>query len=154
VHSGIVLPVPEVTLREITGETVRQIVNLEVAQNQSHLVAPNSVSIAEAYFEPKAWFRAVYADDDPVGFIMLFDDPDTPKYYLWRMMIADGHQQNRYGRRALEMLADYVRTRPNATEIIVGSIPGEGSPQPFYEGFGFVTTGEVEGGEIILRLEL
>ncbi len=145
---------PDVTLREITRETLWPIMTIEVAEDQGHLVAPNSMSIAEAYFEPKAWFRAIYADDEPVGFIMLFDDADTPKYYVWRMMIADGKQRNGYGRRALELLVDYVRTRPNATEIIVGSIPGEGSPQPFYEDFGFVDTGEMKGGESILRLEL
>lgn len=148
------LPMPEVTLREITRETVWQIMDLEVAENQGHLVAPNSMSIAEAYFEPKAWFRAVYADDEPIGFIMLFDDSDTPKFYLWRMMIAGGQQHKGYGHRALELLVDYVRTRPNATEITVGSIPGEGSPQAFYEGFGFVDTGEMKGGEVILRLTL
>jgi diamine N-acetyltransferase len=144
----------EVTLREITRDTVWPIMTIEVAEDQGHLVAPNSMSIAEAYFEPKAWFRAIYADDEPVGFIMLFDDPDTPKYYLWRMMIADGQQRQGYGRRALELLVDYVRTRPDATALTVGSIPGEGSPQPFYEGFGFVDTGEIKGGEVILRLEL
>jgi diamine N-acetyltransferase len=145
---------PDVTLREITRETVWPIMTIEVAENQGHLVAPNSMSIAEAYFEPKAWFRAIYADEEPVGFIMLFDDPDTPKYYLWRMMIADGQQQKGYGRRALELLVDYVRTRPDATALTVGAVPGEGSPQPFYEGFGFVDTGEMKGGEVILRLEL
>ncbi len=144
----------EVTLREVTKDTVRQIVDLEVAENQTHLVAPNAMSIAEAYFEPKAWFRGIYADDEPVGFIMLYDDTETPRYYLWRMMLADGHQRKGYGRRALELLVDYVRTRPHATEIIVGSVPGEGSPQSFYEGFGFVDTGEVKGGEVMLRLEL
>jgi diamine N-acetyltransferase len=144
----------EVTLREVTKETVRAVMDLEVAENQGHLVAPNSMSIAEAYFEPRAWFRAIYADDDPVGFIMLYDDPDTPKYYLWRMMLADGQQRKGYGKRAMDLLVEYVRTRPNATEIIVGSIPGQGSPQPFYEKFGFVPTGEVKGGEVILRLEL
>jgi diamine N-acetyltransferase len=144
----------EVTLREITRDTVWPIMNLEVAENQRHLVAPNAMSIAEAHFEPRAWFRAIYADDEPVGFIMLFDDPDTPRYYLWRMMIAEGQQRRGYGTGALELLVDYVRTRPNATELTVGSIPGDGSPQPFYEGFGFVDTGEVKGSEVILRLEL
>jgi diamine N-acetyltransferase len=144
----------EVTLREVTKETIWPVMALEVAEDQGHLVAPNSISIAEAYFEPKAWFRAVYADDEPVGFIMLFDDPDTPRYYLWRMMLAEGQQRKGYGRKALELLVDYVRARPGATEITVGSIPGEGSPQPFYEGFGFVDTGEVKGGEVMLRLEL
>lgn len=145
---------PEVTLREVTKETVHQIMDLEVAENQSHLVAPNSMSIAEAYFQPKAWFRAIYADDEPVGFIMLYDDPDKPMYYLWRMMLAEGQQRKGYGRQAMDLLVEYVRGRPNATEIIVGSIPGEGSPQPFYEGYGFVDTGEVKGGETQLKLEL
>jgi diamine N-acetyltransferase len=54
----------------------------------------------------------------------------------------------------LELLVEYVRTRPNATEVTVGSIPGDGSPQPFYESFRFVDTGETKGGERILRLEL
>ncbi|MDH3607444.1 MAG: GNAT family N-acetyltransferase [Acidimicrobiia bacterium] len=144
----------EVTLREVTKETVRSVIDLEVAENQSHLVAPNAMSIAEAYFEPKAWFRAIYADDEPVGFIMLADDPDASRYYLWRMMLAEGQQRKGYGRRALELLVDYVRTRPNATEITVGSVPEEGSPQAFYEGFGFVPTGEVHRGEVMLRLEL
>ena len=144
----------EVTLRQVTKETVWSVMDLEVAEDQGHLVAPNSMSIAEAYFEPKAWFRAICADEEPVGFIMLYDDPDTPKYYLWRMMLAEGQQRKGYGKRAMDLLVEYVRTRPNATEITVGSIPGEGSPQSFYEKFGFVATGEVKGGETILRLEL
>lgn len=88
----------EVQLREITAETVRQIIKLEVAPDQHQLVASNAVSIAQAYFEPKAWFRAIYANEEPVGFIMLFDDPDKPEYFLWRLMVADGHQRKGYGR--------------------------------------------------------
>ena len=144
----------DITLREVTRESVWSIMTLEVAEDQGHLVAPNSMSIAEAYFEPKAWFRAIYAGDDPVGFVMLFDDADTPKYYLWRLMIAEEQQGNGYGHHAVELLIDYVRTRPGASELIVGSMPGEGSPQPFYEKLGFVGTGEVRSGGNILRLEL
>ena len=144
----------EVTLREVTKATVRTIIDLEVAEDQRHLVAPNAVSIAQAYFEPKAWFRAIYAGDEPVGFIMLFDDPDEPVYYLWRMMLDARYQRKGYGEQALDLLVDYVRTRPGATEIIVGAVPGPRSPMPFYERYGFVDTGEVEHGEVILKLEL
>ena len=144
----------EVTLREITKQMVRTVIDLEVAENQDHLVAPNAWSIAEAHFEPKAWFRAIYADEEPVGFIMLYDDPDEPMFYLWRMMLGANHQRKGYGQRALDLLVDYVRGRPNAAEIIVGAVPGEGSPMPFYEQYGFVDTGEERHGEKILRLEL
>ena len=144
----------EVSLREVTRDTVWPVMTLEVAEDQGHLVAPNSMSIAEAYFEPKAWFRAIYANDEPVGFLMLYDDADTPKYYVWRMMVAAEHQRKGYGLRAMELLLDYIRSRPGAEVVTVGSIPGNGSPQPFYERLGFVDTGEVSGGENILELRL
>ena len=76
-----------VTLREITRDTVREIMHLDVAEHQKGFVAPNSVSIAQAHFEPKAWFRAVYAGEEPVGFVMVSEDPDGPEYFLWRLMI-------------------------------------------------------------------
>jgi diamine N-acetyltransferase len=143
-----------VELREVTADTVRQICRLSVAPGQEDFVAPNAVSIAEAYFEPKAWFRAIYADDVPVGFIMLEDDAATAEYTLWRLMIADGFQGRGYGRRAVELLIEYVRTRPRATALMTSWVPGEGNPEPFYLKLGFVPTGEVDEGEIVGRLAL
>jgi diamine N-acetyltransferase len=64
-----------VELREITKETVRAICNLDVAGDQRGFVAPNALSIAQAHFEPKHWMRAIYADDEPVGFILTDEDP-------------------------------------------------------------------------------
>jgi hypothetical protein len=68
-------PTATVTLREITRETIRTICNLQVAPHQKNFVAPNAVSIAQAYFEPEiVWFRAIYADKTGVGFLMHEDD--------------------------------------------------------------------------------
>lgn len=144
----------EVSLREITKDTARAVMKLEVAPDQNDFVAPNSWSIAQAHFEPKAWFRAIYADDDPVGFIMLFDDADKPEYFLWRLMVAADHQAKGYGRRAVELLIDYVRSRPGATELLTSFVPGERGPEQFYRSFGFVDTGEIDDGEVVIRLTL
>jgi diamine N-acetyltransferase len=143
-----------VTLREVTAETVRAICRLEVTPEQRGFVAPNAVSIAQAYFEPRAWFRAVYADDTPVGFVMLHDDPEAPEYYLWRFMIAAEHQGRGYGREALDRVVEYVRSRPGATTLLSSYVPGEGSPGEFYRRYGFAETGEVDGDELVIRLEL
>ena len=143
-----------VELREITGETVRSICRLEVAPEQTAFVAPNAVSFAEAYFEPKAWFRAIYADDEPVGFAMLSLDPEKPEYYLWRLMIAAGAQGRGYGRAAVHLLVDHVRTLPGATELLVSWVPTDGGPEPFYRGLGFIPTGEIHDGEAVARLAL
>lgn len=149
--------VPEgavVELREITGETVREICALQVAPDQRGFVAPNAVSLAEASFAPLAWARAVYADDVPVGFAMLSLDPAAAEYFLWRLMIADGFQGRGYGRAAVRLIADHVRTLPGARELLVSWVPAAGGPEPFYLGLGFVPTGEVDDGEVVARLVL
>lgn len=142
------------TLREVTAATVRAVCALEVRPEQRGFVAPNAVSIAEAYFEPRAWFRAVYADDEPVGFVMLEDDPEAEQYYLWRFMIDGAHQGKGYGRRALDLVVDHVRKRPGARELVASYRPGEGSPRDFYLRYGFVEGEETPAGEIRIRLEL
>jgi diamine N-acetyltransferase len=82
----------KVSLREVTVQTVREIGDLSIAPGQERFVAPNCVPIAEAYFCEEAWFRAIYADETPVGFPMLYDDPQKPEYLLWCFMIAGSHQ--------------------------------------------------------------
>jgi diamine N-acetyltransferase len=143
-----------VTLRELTGETVRAICDLEVAPEQRGYVAPNAVSIAQAYFEPKAWFRAVYAGETPVGFVMLELDTAAKEYFLWRFMIAAEHQRRGYGRQALDLVVDHVRRLPGATKLVSSFVPGEHGPRGFYLGYGFVETGEVHGGERVIELAL
>lgn len=143
-----------IALREITADTVRRICALSVREGQQQFVAPNAVSIAEAHFSPHAWFRAIYADETPVGFVMLSDRPEVPEYFLWRFMIDGRWQHLGFGRRALGALIEHVRTRPGAVALGTSCVPGEGSPQGFYEKLGFVPTGEEEDGEVVLRLDL
>lgn len=143
-----------VSLREITNDTLGAVLRLKVSPEQEQFVANNAVSIAQAHFEPKAWFRAIYADETPVGFVMLYDDPDKPEYFLWRYMVDSRYQRHGFGRRALELLIDHVRTRPNARKLLLSYVPAEGSPEPFYAQLGFVNTGEVDDGENIMELGL
>ena len=146
---------PEVSLREVTKETLRDITGLKVSPNQERFVATNAESIAEAYFSPDiAWFRAIYADDTPVGFVMLEDNASTERYYLWRFMIDARYQKRGVGQRALELLFEYVKSRPGARVLYTSCVPGEGSPGPFYEKMGFVYTGEEDDGELVMRREL
>lgn len=149
-------PDATVSLRVLTEETLRPILVLsrQMVPGQERMVAPNAVSIAQAHFNEKAWFRGIYADDIPVGFVMLYDDPDTPQYFLWRLMIAGPQQGKGYGRRAMEKLIEYVRGRPGATELKTSYMPVPGGPWPFYKSLGFEPTGEMEGDEIVVRLRL
>jgi len=143
-----------VTLREITEDTVRTICDLSVEKEQKQFVAPNAVSIAQAYFSKYAWFRAIYADETPVGFVLLYDRPDKPEYFRWRFMIDARWQGMGFGRRAMGLLIEYVKTRPNAHELFTSVHQAEGGPQGFYEKLGFGLTGTYEEGEAVLRLAL
>ncbi len=146
---------PIISLREITKETLRHMTRLKVAPGQEHFVATNAESIAEAYFSRDiAWFRGIYADDTPVGFLMLEDNAAEGKYYLWRFMIDARYQRKGIGQKALDLLFEHVRTRPRAGTVTTSIVPGEGSPGPFYERMGFVYTGEEDDGELIMRREL
>ena len=146
----------EVTLREITAETVVEICKLSdtLPEPQRNMVAPNALSIAQAHFSDKAWFRAIYAGSKPVGFIMLYEDVDKPEYYLWRLMVAGPEQGNGYGQTAVERLIEYVKTRPGAEKLLVSYVPTDGGPEPFYSKLGFVPTGEMHEGEVVAALSL
>ena len=143
-----------VELREVTADTARAVMLLQVAPSQRGFVAPNSVSIAQASFTPLAWFRAIYADDVPVGFAMLSLDEATQAYFLWRFMVDARFQGLGYGRAAMALIADHVRTLPGAVALLTSWVPAPGGPEPFYRGLGFEPTGEVDGGEVVGRLRL
>ena len=141
-------------MRQVTRDTVRAICGLSVREEQQRFVAPNAVSIAQAYFTDAAWFRAIYADDTPVGFAMIEDQPSKPEYYLWRFMIDQRFQSMGFGCAAMRLLVAHVRTRPGATEFLTSVVPERDGPKAFYESLGFVATGEMEEGELMLALPL
>lgn len=144
-----------VSLREVTKENLGAVLRLQVAPGQDRFVASNAISIAQAHFEPDhAWFRAIYADQTPVGFLMLHDEPAKSAYYLWRFMIDHRFQGRGFGARAIDLLLDHVRGRPGADVLRLSHVPGDGSPAPFYERLGFAHTGEEDDGELVMRIAL
>ena len=76
------------TLRKVTRENLDDILGLTVTSEQENFITSNAVSIAEAHFYREVtWFREIYADETPVGFILLDDDPVKSFYAVWRFMI-------------------------------------------------------------------
>ena len=147
-------PAPKVSLREITKETINSILDLKVAEGQENLVGDNGNSIALAYFAEKAWFRGIYAGDEPVGFVMLSIDREKPEFYLWRFMIDASQQKKGYGKRAMELLIEEVRAQPEAKELPLHVMDLPHSAQTFYEALGFRATGEMEEDELVMSLPL
>jgi diamine N-acetyltransferase len=149
-----------VSLREITRDTVHAVIKLTVAPDQQGFVAPNAVSLAEALFSDEAWYRAIYADDELVGFVMLSDEslkhepPAEPNIGLWRLMIDQRHQKRGIGREAMRLVLNHVLSRPGIHYFYTSYVPEPGGPGPFYLGLGFEPNGEVEDGEVIVLYPL
>jgi diamine N-acetyltransferase len=151
-----------VTLREITDENRAGVLELAVTPAQSTFVDGVADSLEEAADTPDAcpWFRAIYADETPVGFVMITDGIPTghPQfewpYYLWRLLIDAAHQGRGYGTAALGLVVAYLRRRPGAVELVTSAVPGDGSPMSFYERSGFQPTGGLLDGEHVYVLPL
>jgi diamine N-acetyltransferase len=150
-----------VTLREVTEDTVRTVCNLSktLSDLQRTHVADNAVSIAEAHFSKYAWFRAIYADETPAGFLMLYIGPDDEQpgeptvWFLWRLMVAGPYQKMGFGRRALELVFDITREQ-GATEFGTSCVPGPDGPEGFYRSLGFAANGKFEDGEMVMVRKL
>jgi diamine N-acetyltransferase len=149
-----------VSLRAITADTLRAVVGLSVAETQKGFVATNAISLAQALFAPEAWYRAIYCDEDPVGFVMLEDQslcvpaPPEPEIGVWRLMIDARHQRRGIGRAAMLRVIEHVRSLRRFKSLQLSYVPGPGSPEGFYLGLGFRPTGRVEENEIVLELPL
>ena len=151
----------DVNLREITDEDRDKVLALRVAPEQSRFVGSvaGALEDAEEYPEAKAWYRAIYDGEEPVGFVMLsWDVMPVPgkiigPWFLWKLLIDERHQRRGYGGLRCQVV-EIVRNA-GATELLTSYTTGEGEPWPFYERLGFLPTGERDAvGEVILSLDL
>lgn len=157
-----------ITLQPVNEKNVWELLKLEVQEHQKDFVATNTQSIVEAYTTVAAGGVAlpfgIYDGDVPVGFLMIGycgDWEDAPavaagNYSIWRLMIDLHHQGKGYGRKAMELALDYIRTFPRGkAELCFLSYEPENTAAAWlYHTFGFVENGEYDGDEIVACLPL
>lgn len=158
---------PVVELRDIVTDADRAaVLGLRRAPGQERYLGSMAShfedAISDAHARPRAW--SVHDGDQLVGFVMISDgipaetlaadDDIVGPYFLWRLLIDEAFQGRGYGRATIDAVVRYLRTRPDALELLTSCAAGEGSPQPFYLRYGFTLTGEVKWGEDLLRYDL
>ena len=151
-----------VNLREITEEDRAAVLALRVPPEQQRFVGSVQDALDDAADYPHAnpWYRAVYADEEPVGFVMLSWNvrPQPPDiigpWFLWKILIDRRYQGRGYGADAVRQVAALIRAE-GATELLTSYVPEDGGPAGFYRRLGFTPTGDVDAdGELIVRLDL
>ena len=156
-----------VQLRDIVTDADRAaVLQLRRAPGQERFLGSMESHFEDAVTDAKACPRMWSANDGDrlVGFVMISDgipaetlaadDDILGPYYLWRLLIDADVQGRGYGFATLDAVVAYLRTRPGADVLLTSCVSGEGSPQPFYERYGFVPTGEIKWDEVVLRLDL
>jgi diamine N-acetyltransferase len=129
---------------EIRAELVREVV---VSDEQLTFVSDVEGSLAEAAeaAEANPWYRGVYDDGVPVGFVMIaWDVPPEDgligPWFLWKLAIRHDRQGRGYGREVVDAVVDIVRNE-GGTELYTSYTEGPGGPAEFYARLGFVPAG-------------
>jgi putative membrane protein len=142
-----------VSLREIDAGNIDRVGELRVAGEQRFHVA----SVAKTFWQSRGrddlWMRAIYAGDEPVGFVTLrLDGQET---YLARLLVDFRHQGRGYGREAIRLVLAHARSIPGCNRVTLSHVPSNTAVARLYEGFGFRHTGAVDDdGELEMRLDL
>jgi diamine N-acetyltransferase len=131
-----------ISLRPVDTTNYRECIELSVAPEQQGFVASNLQSLADAYvWREAAEPFAVYADDELVGFALLFpfagdvDDDAIPEpgtergMILVRLMIDARFQGRGHGRDGLEAIIELVRDR-GLLAVRLSVLPGQRSQTP------------------------
>lgn len=159
-----------IKLEKINGKNVWDFLKLRVSEEQKSFVASNDVSIIEAYTtiigNGYAFPFGIYKEDTPIGFLMIgFDTDDCwddapliakGNYNLWRLMIDRKYQNKGYGREAVRLALEFVKSFPcgEAEYCWLSYEPENEVASRLYQSFGFVETGEKDGEELIAVLKL
>ena len=157
-------------LKKINRNNITGILKLEVFDNQKRFVAPNNISIIEAYLaiveNGNVFTFGIYKEDTPIGFLMIgfdvnSDDEGAPRiakgnYNIWRLMIDKKFQGKGYGKEAIELALEFINTFPCGTAKYcwLSYESDNNVAQQLYKSVGFVETDERDGEEIVAILKL
>lgn len=157
-------------LEAVNGKNVWELLKLSVEDSQRTFVASNETSIIEAYTtitaNGYAYPFGIYDGDIPVGFLMIgFDKDDywddapaiaTGNYNLWRLMIDKKYQHRGYGKQAVKLALDFMKSFPcgKAEYCWLSYEPENETAKNLYAKYGFKENGDKDGNELIAVLKL
>lgn len=142
-----------VTLRDITPANWEAIIAMKVREDQKNFVASNLYSLAEAKIFPDCVPLAIYAAEQPVGFLMYAYEDERREWWIFRLMIAQEEQGKGYGRAAMRLAIERMRAIPGCNRIFISFEPENSIAEQLYRSLGFVSNDETFHGEVVYRLD-
>ena len=168
---------PMIHLEKINYLNWHDVEDLRVTREQKCFLPDNVTSLAYAGIVREAGFQVftfgIYKGDKPIGFAMIgYDIPYEPdddlnekyrftrsSYFIWRFMIDKRYQGKGYGKEAMKLILDFVRSGPcrQSEYAWLCYDPENTAARKLYASFGFEEVSEAysaEDDEILAVLKL
>lgn len=146
-----------INLKVINEDNFLEAFQLKLADGQEKYVSNPIRSLAQAYvYRKQCQPFGIYDGDEMVGYVMVIYDYDIPEYDIWHMMIDASKQGRGYGSEALQLVLDYIKTKPfgDSNRVTLTCNKDNQVALELYHKAGFVETGEEDDDEIELSQTL
>ena len=150
-------------IRPVTKDNWKELIRLKVREDQSHFVASNVYSIAEAQFGDDyeghwdLYPFGIYDDENkPVGFLMYGLNFEYPREqaFIIRLMVDEKYQGKGYGRFGIKKLLEIFRADERIKTVGISYEPENEGARRLYASLGFTEPGEMIEGETLALLKL
>ena len=154
--------------RPVLREHVLPLIRLTVRPDQIDLVSSNAKTLAEAAYETGSHVWGLWDRENLVGLMAMVHPDECPwdedyplqkqgdrrtAAYLWRLMIGADFQGKGYGAAALAEAFTQARSWGYA-KITAHVSYAPHSNLPFYERYGFQSTGVIDNEELIIVADI
>lgn len=143
------------TVTPVDAENWRAVAALRVHPEQAGWVAEPAYYLALCHYSPQGWSPLAGVDEDGrvVGFLMWAVDTADGAAWLGGIII-DAEQQGRgFGRALVTATLDHLKSLGH-NMFALSYEPDNERAKGLYTSLGFVESGEVEGDEVVARLNL
>lgn len=150
-------------IRPVSIDNWRELIGLNVREDQKHFVASNLYSIAQSKFGDEYeghWdlfpFGIYDEGGKPVGFLMYGLNFAHPAYqaFIQRLMVDEKFQGMGYGKFGMTWMLDSFRADGRIRSVGISYEPQNEVARKLYAGLGFVETGRIvdDENEAVLKL--
>lgn len=148
-----------ISLRDITQANWMECISLTTNKTgiptlYEEFVTSNALSIALSKIQNEWIIKAIYNNEQMIGFTMYGFGEVNKFYEILRLMIDYKHQGKGYGKIALKKIINELASLEDCKEIFLSFDPENNIGRHLYEKLNFKDTGRMIDGELLYVLQL
>ncbi len=141
-----------IKLVKIDRMNLSSVLKLKIYSNESEFVAPNSISLSEAYVEEGLFPRAIELNGKVIGFIMFGQWEGETSFWITRLMIDKNFRGKGYAKEAIQLAVEQLINTKNCSKISISFEPENIVARKLYTSLGFIDTGHLIEDELLFEL--